>query len=175
MTTFLDVDGLVCDLTGELCRERGRDPATWPAGVYDLSTVLGVPADELWRDRSEAWWAGLPTLPWASALVAEVERLSFGRWAFLTAPVADPRSAAGKLRWLRARFPTARVFVGAHKELLASPGCGHVLVDDHDANVEAFQVAGGLAITWPARWNARHAEASDPWPIVRDELRRLLV
>ena len=59
------------------------------------------------------------------------------------------------------------IFTGA-KKFIAGPG--RWLIDDKDANVEAFRAAGGQAITVPRPWNSEHGKSHQVMETIRKEL-----
>ncbi len=156
---FIDMDGVLADFVLGACHvfERPELAVNWPAGEYRCAVALGVSEEEFWRriESRPSFWLHLKCFTWAHALVEAVE--SFGyRPIICTAPTDDPVCAAQKTQWLQSHFGRGRLeyFLGKQKHLLAQPG--RILIDDSDANCEAFAAAGGHAILFPQRWNSLH-------------------
>ena len=170
---FLDCDGVVADLCSALAHLHGVPVETWPAGEYDLTRILRKPVDHVWAPaRGATFWACLALLPWARELVDLCDaRFKRQNVAFLTQPVRDPQSLAGKAEWLREHFPGRAWFIGPGKAALARPGT--VLIDDADVNVAAWRDKGGAACLFPQRWNAWHESSHDPMALVRAWLEAL--
>ena len=157
---FLDMDGVLANWTGSVCRLFDRDPEQvmrdWPEGEAKLNKVLGVSGNELWRRLDAAgqgFWDGLEPYPWANELV-ELCR-GMGEVVILTSPSYDPGCLAGKLSWLQDFFHDRKFrdyIITNKKSLLARDNS--LLIDDNDGHCEKFEKAGGQAIVFPQPWNS---------------------
>lgn len=153
---FLDLDGVLVDFVGGALAMHGKHIP--PAEVrWDFPSQVGfdgVNAAAFWAPLGRDFWAGLGWTADGRGILAAVED-AFGpeRVCLLTSPCLTPGCAEGKLDWVRRELPgyARRVLVGPCKHLLAGPG--KLLVDDHDANCEAFAKAGGASVLVPRPWN----------------------
>lgn len=168
----LDVDGVLADWTGAVCRLFGRDPdqvhADWPADVWDLSIVLGISRNEMWRavdDAGSDLWAGLEAYPWADELWALCNECA--PTTLLTSDSKHSSSARGKHEWIKGRFGRdfSSYLIGPDKPAAAHPGS--LLIDDRPSGLLAYGAAGGRTLLFPAPWNEAMEHASNPLPYVR--------
>lgn len=195
MRVILDLDCVLCDFIGGVCRLRGV-PAEdvmrlWVPGEYPmdpaLSGALGrrsvMTAEEFWRPIQAAgadFWSGLEPLPWAREL-ADLVRSLTDDWLVVTSPSRCETSYLGKLRWCRAFFGNPhfdRLAMHRYKYVYAQPGV--CLVDDYDDNCRAFvhgprwrtepRPTGGHAVTFPAHHNHLHGYAATPMTFIRAAL-----
>ncbi len=179
---FLDMDGVLADFAGGLCRAHRRpwpydDPANF--GVFEIGDeIWKMSAREMWAPCAEnpRFWEELDPTPDAGAIVEiAIEVFGADRIAILTAPSLDRECVPGKRRWVKSRFPfLAKRIVFASKEskkFLA--GDGRVLIDDRNENCDEFEDFGGDAILLPRPWNRRHALAGDALGVLRKELELL--
>ena len=161
---FLDMDGVLTDFVRATLSLRGQSDLllTWPKGERDIHKVMGISKTEFWRivdNQGADFWAGLPEFAWSKSLVALVRE--FAPMTILTSPSLSPSCFEGKVRWLYENFPKvdgkrfSDFLIGRPKELLAKPG--RILIDDSEANINAFRAAGGEAILFPQPWNANFA------------------
>jgi hypothetical protein len=120
------------------------------------------------KDTGPEFCANLLPFHWVSSLVAICQAV---------APVTvvtrshTPASAHGKSIWL-ARHGFHRYLIGTTKTACAH--AGSVLIDDSDAECDAFAAAGGRAILFPRHWNRMHGFKMDPVRFVRDQLEVLV-
>jgi len=174
---FLDLDGVLADWIGGVCRLYGidRSLAENTTGPYqDISDVLGVSTNALWRAVDEAgsrFWAELDRYPWARPLFEYCEAIA--PTTILTSPSWHPTSLSGKLEWLnrhlrwRGEKAFRQYLIGPDKVACARPGA--LLIDDRDSQCEAFRAAGGSAILFPQPWN-KMRDRKDRAGHVYDEL-----
>lgn len=160
---LLDMDGVIADFMGQLCKYHNRpspylDAANY--GVWDTETLWGITVKEFWapiKEDSEHFWKTIPKTPEADEIVRLATQY-FGEEniAILTAPSDDEGAVPGKRKWMKKHFPQfeKRMIFGSAKEFLAAPY--RTLIDDRDKNVEAFRKAGGKAILLPRLWNSEH-------------------
>lgn len=162
MTCFLDMDGVLADYYGGVCRAFGFEP--WPfictPGEWNFFT--GSPmnlTNEIVAPVMDAtFYANLDRLPDATRIVEEAERWYGDDVYFLTAPWDTPGCFDGKMEWVRRHFPKYRkkVLVGSPK--VACAHRGSILIDDSPVNIAAFRASkhGGEAVLFPRPWNAKH-------------------
>jgi 5'(3')-deoxyribonucleotidase len=166
-TILCDLDGVIVDFVGGSCALHGRSPdeINWDADAWSYWNRLNISSEDFWGaiDRKgPAFWAGLECYPWAAELVIECNRAVGSENVYAcTSPSSDPSSAAGKVQWMKYRtvsFKPRNYIITPHKHLLANEHT--LLIDDSDANVQAFMAAGGLAVLVPQPWNtnAMHIE-----------------
>lgn len=172
---FIDLDGVVADLHKVVWDLHGLDinqciPGEWHA----YKAYPGMTDEKMWGDQRMApasFWADLPKTPWADELMDLVSHyFKPAEQCFLTKPLPNSASAAGKQAWIERHYPQHHYLIGGGKHFCASPQ--RVLLDDADHNCDAFVAHGGHAITFPRRWNSLHATA-DPLAHVANELERL--
>lgn len=187
---LLDLDCTLADFVAGAAAAHGLTArqvlAHWPAGGYDMAPAVGRaagwPPDRDWDEAfwaplngSRKFWADLPVLPWANELFVLVLSLT-DDWWIVTSPSRCELCVPGKMDWCR-RFlglgcsEFDRLVPLRHKYLLANPTT--LLVDDSDANVDAFVAAGGHGLLLPAHHNRYHHWAADPMRRVRPRLRYL--
>lgn len=173
---FLDMDGVLCDfVTPALSLHKRADALqTWPAGTWDIASVLGVSDEEFWKPINEAghdFWFSLQPYPWMDRLVSLVTLVS--DWTIASSPSQCHHSASGKVAWLDKYFgfPFRKYLLGPDKHHLGKPG--HLLIDDNDKNCCEFEARGGKAILFPQPWNELHRHASDPIEYVAERLVRI--
>lgn len=173
---LLDMDGVLCDWVGGVCRLFGRDQveleAAWPAD-YDICVALGITTEQLWAKvdaAGEDFWADLQPYPWTTDLWA-----ACSQWEptlVCTSPSFHPSSLSGKLRWLHRHLADGAAFrdyvITPRKEAMA--GGDRVLIDDRDAGCDAFRAGGGLSFVFPRPWNSNRSLAHDPMAAVMDYL-----
>ena len=174
---FVDLDDVLCDLVGTVLNLIGRSGAlrNWPPGEWDIPKALGMSEADVWgkvRKEGAAFWEYLPLCWWAGPLMESVHEVA--PWTIISDPRISPECAAGKIRWIESRgvsgtnlfglniFPSASTppyILTAEKHLLAAGSPGRVLIDDCDANCDAWDTAGGTAILFPRPWNRNHGHS----------------
>lgn len=119
-----------------------------------------------WTFSLKSFWAAIGQEVWATAPESDEFKKLLSSCAtlvgrenvcILTTPVKDPASLAGKLEWIHAHCPAwmhRQYLMGPQKHLLATSDS--LLIDDSDANVDAFRAHGGQALLVPRPWNSRH-------------------
>lgn len=166
---LLDMDGVIADFMGQLCKYHGRpspylDPANY--GVWDTEILWGITVEEFWapiKEDSLYFWRTILKTPEADKIVQYATQF-FGEEnvAILTAPSDDEGAVPGKRWWMKKLYPQfeKKMIFGSAKEFMAAPY--RTLIDDRDKNVEGFRAAGGKAILVPRLWNSLHAQADYP-------------
>lgn len=147
---LLDMDGVLVDFVAGVFRHRGlpRVPVQW-----DFVT----PSE--WESFGFDFWANLELTPEAGEILrATITAFGLGNICILSSPCKTAGCMEGKLAWLRKHLPSfsRRFLFGPAKEFCA--GADTVLIDDSDANVNKFGLAGGHTILVPREWNARRRE-----------------
>jgi 5'(3')-deoxyribonucleotidase len=151
---YLDLDGVCCDFSGPASRLCGASDTFVPRRWAFYEDIF-VSEAEFWATVDKAgwqFWADLPEFPWFKPMYRALKKQ--GKVIFLTTPSQNPKSAYGKLVWLKRRFGKGfgDFIITSHKELLAR-GPRTILVDDSTSNVEKFRQAGGKAFLFPQPWN----------------------
>lgn len=177
---FLDMDGVLCDFVGGVCRlfevDQHALEQAW-GDAYDICVPLGVTPDELWSRIDAAgptFWSNLEPYPWAKDLWFQCNIV--GRTTILTSPSWHPSSLEGKLQWLNSHLadgqnPFRRYLFGPEKEMCAAPR--HLLIDDRPEMCQRFRDAGGEAFLFPRPWNGAWS-MHDPFPVANDMLREVV-
>lgn len=171
MKVFLDLDGVCNRLIMHALEfvgcpvSRYRDSDYPLPGNYDMIAAanallnLNLTHWQFWSRIPRSLWADTPPsqeFPWL--LDATTELVGEDNVCFLTSPTFDPDSLAGKLEWIHRFAPPflhRQYLVGPAKEFCASPEA--LLIDDCDANVNAFRNAGAKAILVPRPWNSLYS------------------
>ncbi len=101
----------------------------------------------------DGFWESLKPYTWAHDLVNMCKNVA--PVYFCSAPAHHKSCAGAKIHWLREhgflQGKEDHFILTPHKHLLARNGT--VLIDDGQHNIDAFQGAGGHAITFPMPWN----------------------
>jgi len=159
---FLDIDGVVCDFIRPAFAFHGcGEHFVYPDVGWDCVKACNIlrarrrmpelSGNEFWNAFDYDFWANLPLFPRACEFVKFLGAHS--DLYFATSVTLNPMYTAGRVAWIQKHFPTMnrRFFIGAKKALFAQPGS--ILIDDCDANCEAFEAHGGKAILMPRPWN----------------------
>ena len=146
---LLDMDGVVVDFVSGALRLHGLkrpEPVAW--NFYEQ---LGLSADDFYAPMGPAFWADLHWTQEGRDLLRELEARD--EIVLCTSPLRTRGCVEGKERWIRKHAPEYwnRVAFLGEKFLLAGAG---TLIDDSEANVEAFRAAGGRAILVGREWNS---------------------
>lgn len=175
---FLDVDDVLADFSLAAIRHIGIDldhvdlDSYYERFGYDivLSTNYYFPStedltlEEFWARFDRTFWANLEKTKECDYLILACCKLIGKENVFLlTAPIQDPDCVAGKMEWIRKMLPEfwkdRRYLIAPPKYVCASPNS--LLIDDSDANVDAFRKAGGMATLVPRPWNTAHARQNE--------------
>jgi len=159
-TIYLDLDGVITDFVGGVCRafnkpnpypELTRDYTFWNAWP-EISTkdVDAICTTDFWIN-----------LDWVrdghDILRTVLDHFKPEQVYLATRPMPNPDSYTGKALWVQKHLPeySKRLIVTqAPKSLLAKPDT--LLIDDKDENVEEFVKAGGYGILVNRPWNKGH-------------------
>lgn len=165
---FLDMDGVLCQFHEAALKLHRRNSLSllrdWPKGEYDICKVTGINGIEFWgkiAQYSPNFWRQLLPCLWARELYDTCRKVA--AVTISTRPTLDVHSVLGKLQWIELFFgPDFRDYmIGPAKDLLARRGA--LLIDDSEANCQAFEKAGGRALLFPRPWNKCHAMDVDRW------------
>jgi len=158
---FLDMDNVLCDFTkaAVLANEKAYDRKA--VTNWNIWESWGGTEVKFWAAiRNEGWqfWSNLEPYPWLAEIFSIARDLA-GEVKIVTAPQKSADCYSGKFYWWQKYCPADfELMPFKSKHLLASPR--RLLIDDADANVEAWRAAGGKAILFPQPWN-KAAEAMD--------------
>lgn len=157
---FLDVDGVLADFTTGVCTFLNK-PNPYNdlknRGIYAMEGLLGMTSIEFLNRLDKHFWAGLmPTVDCYDILSMCEQKFGKENICLLTKPTPTPGCLEGKLLWIREWLPEymEQVLIGSGKHFCASRDA--YLIDDHEANCEAFRAHGGNAYLLPALWNSKH-------------------
>ena len=161
----VDLDGVCVNFVEGACRAHKRfNPYTegGNAGVFDMEGMWGLTREEFWKPlSSHKFWANLEWTTDGTAILGAAEK-AFGKSNvyILSKPCDAPESASGKLEWIQKNMPdyARRYLLGPAKEFAAHAGA--VLIDDNDANIDAWRKRGGVGVLVPRPWNSAH---DNPW------------
>lgn len=183
---YLDLDGVLVDFVGGVCRLTGVNENDL---VRHHKKPLPVRLDDLFeRPFAEintridlAFWYNLDPYPWADELVEIVSCMFRGR-VFLCTSAGRPGSdffnlaVIGKALWVDRHYPhlAERLIFAFEKWPLA--GCNRILVDDSEMHVERFQENKGIGVLFPQWWNSewQRQESGDVLDFVKGKLKSLL-
>lgn len=176
---FLDMDGVIIDFVGGVCRAHGRpnpyltDPKA--LGAWDIDKIWNMSVEEFWApcDKNPKFWDDLEKMPDADEIVDAVcSKFGEENVAILTAPSQDPECVPGKRRSIERHFPRFknRIIYGKAKKFLGGPG--RTLIDDKDSNCAEFAAAGGAFVRVPRLWNSGWSILPDvDLEYIKEELR----
>lgn len=180
---FLDLDGVLADFTGGAAKHFGvPDPYNQSGTVrgpeaWDTPGLMGIEPDGFWSSLDYDFWRHLDKHAEADGILAELRR-QFRRdeICFLSAAgTRHPGCLEAKRDWCDEHFPGIPLLLAVAvpggeppKNFCASRDA--LLIDDSDANVNAFRDAGGKAWLVPRPWNT--AWESETWLLeeLRDHL-----
>ncbi len=158
---YLDCDGVYADfVTGVLEKMNIPFPGydKWPWGrVFDIFPLVGTNWAEASKHCDAAFWANLNWMSDGEDILAEVEkRFRPKETMVLTKPMDHDGSYTGKAEWVTTNMPDfRRRLVPTHiakSEFAFDWKC--LLIDDSEANCNAFRDAGGSVILVPRPYNA---------------------
>lgn len=150
------MDGVLADFVAAIHKAHNRpncydNPANH--GLWDVEAIWGIPSKEFWSTDTYEFWTSVEKMPDADEIVeAALRRFGKGYVAVLTAPSKGLGCMPGKCDWIQARYPQLSVIFTKAKHFVAAPN--KLLLDDKDANVNAFVEAGGHGILVPRIWNS---------------------
>lgn len=162
MRVFLDMDGVIVDLLGGMCKFHNlTNPYANPDnyGVYNIANAFGISEEECWGRCEKDFWMNLEPTEEAKELIFFLE-LRFGRKniCILSAPTLNDGSEPGKKAWIKQHFPqfTNQCLFGKAKHFCANQNS--ILIDDSDRNIDEFNKAGGFGLLVPRLWNKNYSQ-----------------
>lgn len=154
-TIFLDMDGVLCDMTTPSLRVNHCDKTHDDVCQWNVWKIIGISRTEYWKNidkKGVDFWAGLEPYPWFKRIRDEIHSLPNDISTYVcTSPSRSYNCYAGKKIWLDKHFKWIPSFFGKDKFLLAKEG--RLLIDDSDKNCEEWVKAGGEAFLFPQPWN----------------------
>lgn len=156
MQVFLDIDGVLADFVGGVCKRlNAANPydniCNW--GEFDIVKLLGVEPHFFWSQLGYAFWRSLrPTDEYLRILNAVHDFTD--NIVLCTSPCKTIGCMDGKEEWVRLYLPNNAdsIVFSRQKWRLAAPG--KLLIDDCERNCFLWEVGGGKAILVPRRWNS---------------------
>lgn len=167
MIVLFDMDGVLVDFVRGSLRLHGRlDHVPFPDLRWDFPQQVGFEGtwvSDFWNPLGRDFWASLDPLPDGMELFRNVEAYCerYGHsLGLLSSPCNTAGCCDGKRDWVERHLPAyrKRTFLGSDKTVFASRGI--VLLDDHDANVDAFRARGGRSVLIPRPWNVHRDECT---------------
>lgn len=183
---YLDMDGVLVNFVGGLCREFGISEcdliASHPKPLpWDLESLLGRPFAEIDAKLDEGFWFNLEPYPWADQLIDMASKI-FKHRLFLCTSAGNAgtnffnRAIVGKSLWIHKHYPQLAdsLIVTFQKWQLA--GYERILLDDCEDHVQQFIDNDGGAILFPQWWNSewQRQESGDVLDFVKGKLKSLL-
>ena len=174
MKCFLDMDGVLADFVGGVCKAHNRTCYDKPEhlGEFQLEKCWGITAEAFWRPTNNwDFWFNLEKTPEADAIV-ELAFRNFGEKnvAILTSPSLDRSCVPAKRAWVEKYYPSLAkgMIFSWGKGMIGGPG--RVLVDDRDRNVEDWDAAEGYGVLMPRPWNRWHQSADWPMVVIKEQI-----
>jgi len=170
-TVFLDMDGVLVDFVGGICRAHKRENpyrTTTARGYYQIETLLELPWDKFARPmKRPKFWEDLEWTSDGRRILESVERVVGEENVFLLTRATKTAALSGKARWVQRHMPSYadRFITARHKNRLASPTT--VLVDDCNENCDEFEARAGKAVLVPRAWNRGWPDAGGAVEAVR--------
>lgn len=172
-TVYLDMDGVLANLTDAVLKFHGVTISKWPVGIYSFEEALNMTTEQVWWPIADnpSFWPDIKPYDWNQQLSDAIVSALPGTEILITSrPVASPNCHAGKFMWVQSHVSVDKaktLVLIQDKSVLAAPS--RLLIDDCDENVDAFRAKGGHAILFPQPWN-RNAHIDDPIEYVKTEL-----
>lgn len=154
VSVFFDLDGVLADFVAGALKAHGREDVSAASVTWGIEAQLRLEPAAFWAPLGFDFWANLTPYPdGLSLLSAAIGMVGGDNIGLLTSPCDTAGCVDGKRAWVSRHLPqfSRRLFVGSAKELFAGPT--KVLVDDHDANIDKFNRAGGRTLQPPRPWN----------------------
>ena len=140
---YLDMDGVLADLFGEIARDHGKDS-------FDQVRRKQISIHQ--SVHKPNFIADLPKMPHADRLLDAVSQLA-GEYSILSSPVqsAVEDSSEQKSRWLETKLdgqqPRSVIFDHEKFHYAQQPDeTPNILIDDWDYNIRLWQQHGGIGI-----------------------------
>jgi len=167
LNLFVDVHGVLANFLKSFCdyHELLGVYENWPKGQYDIETVTGIS----WMEFPLCDIATLPEMP----DYCEIMPLIVSHNVAFISRVAHEQMAGATFYWLQQRVtPPTFIFcetLKAHSLPQDTMQAG-ILIDDCDAEVDAWVAKGGKAILLPRPWNSGEG---DPVQVLAERLNDL--
>ncbi len=187
MNILLDMDGVVADFLGGMCRLHGRP---WPFDhhpergnhMWDTPRLWGLTPGEFWAPVAAdayTFWSGLDKTAEADETVSlVVGAFGVAHVAFCSQPQPQRGCLDGKYAWTQRHYPEIPLIITTKdhrgrppKHWLAKEDT--LLIDDNAQNVGEFQAAGGLAFLFPRPWNSAYRDEPEGLVLLEDYLWRM--
>lgn len=157
MKCFLDLDGVIVDFIGGVCKAHNV-PNPWLKkeykGLWGAEEMFGIDKSKFWGIMDEDFWANLEWTKEGKDILALVEDC-FGKEnvIILTTPCDTEGGVNGKVKWIKKNLPdySKQFLIGFKKHFCANKNV--VLVDDCDKNIIDFRREGGFGVLVPRPWN----------------------
>jgi|GEM_PF-4600221 len=163
---ILDLHGCLADFEKQF-RQHHNAHSSWSRpGSYDLECA-GVPRKNWWKCIDREFWQQMEPTCEAGFILNMLRKNGF-EYNDIAVVTHFPYDSGmnleqigeyqiGNLLWLKKYYPMLvdNFFVGANKCFFARPN--FILIDDHDKNVDQFEMNGAIGILVPRIWNRLHA------------------
>jgi 5'(3')-deoxyribonucleotidase len=183
-TVFVDMDDVLCDFAGGVCKLLGMPRKELEArrtpGEWNIEHLFGLSQQEFWaiirKEGGVKFWMDLEPTPHYIELLRAVNS-RFKQWFILTSPDRDPRCYAGKIAWAQHHLGTlySKVIPTPHKWVVSQKD--RLLIDDREQNLIEFEVClktgvsrGGCGLMFPHNGNRLHSLKHDPLSYIEENL-----
>lgn len=152
---LFDMDGVISQFVRGALRLHNSTLDHSDITGWAMYEKMGLTEPALYAPMGYDFWSSLDCYSDGFELLG---KLLGERLGLLSSPVLTPGCTDGKRAWVKRHLPDLlpRTFIGTDKSLFAHENA--ILIDDSDANVEKFRLAGGRAVLVPRPWNAARAE-----------------
>ena len=168
---MLDMDGVLCSFRRGILIHHNIDPdsVTW-SPTEGIEAILAYVPD-IWKGITWKFWAGLEKMSDTDVILGIISKYFKDEDVYLVTCLPsiedsrlenDPESFLGKYFWAQSNVPhyfPNMVICNCKKRFAAAPE--HILIDDSDYQIDAFEEEGGTGILLPRPWNTKaHLDAS---------------
>jgi hypothetical protein len=156
MKICLDLDGVITDWSGGLCKLLDINPWT-PETQKILRSNYMIEGGEFGpieridsavQEAGYDFWINLELLPWAHDLVNLCNK--YGEVIFLTSPGAFHAGAHAKPDYILKHFNSRAYVLTEYKSLCARSD--RILIDDMQKNIDMWKAHDGIPFRWPCQW-----------------------
>lgn len=159
---YCDLDGVLADFAKQVRTVFGPDKKT-----EDVLPFSNFPSD---------WFANLPKMADADVLVKHLRKYGYEILTGIPCKKSMPNAEADKIQWMKKHYGLSAdkihaVFTSLKKKFAVKNGIRNILIDDTQANIDAWNTAGGIGILHK---NARSTIAELD-KIMREEISELIV
>jgi hypothetical protein len=158
MNVYVDMDGVLVDFHGGLCRAHCRQQPDGPL-PWEIHQWFNMSIEDTFRPINyPKFWANLEWTVFGQDLLTAVEAaVGVERISLLTKipEKSNGAGAAGKLAWIGRHIPDylGRLIMVTDMELKSRLAAGAILLDDSDDNCDQWDAAGGVSLRVPQPWN----------------------